>query len=211
MDRRLLIALLVVLGIVLVVYIQQSPDKPVEITTTIIPETTTIPHTTTIPETTTTSIPETTTLEITTSISGECARDEDCIIAGNFNQTCAPRSSEFKDDEWKPEYRCLEETTCSCIDGRCEWKLSEEYDTCMRKLFPNYCRRDSDCIPEQCCHPSSCINKEVEPDCAGIACTEECRIGTMDCGCGKCGCMDNECIVLRNRDRSCIPVAALVL
>lgn len=56
-----------------------------------------------------------------------------------------------------------------------------------------YCENDEDCIPAQCCHPTFCVNKAV--NCIGIFCTEECRAGTMDCGCGSCICKDNRCVV----------------
>ena len=58
---------------------------------------------------------------------------------------------------------------------------------------PYYCVTASDCVPEQCCHPTSCINRNNAPDCTWVACTEECRPGTMDCGQGQCVCTDNRC------------------
>jgi len=54
-----------------------------------------------------------------------------------------------------------------------------------------YCKNDEDCMPAQCCHPTFCVNKAV--NCTGISCTEECRAGTMDCGCGSCMCKNNRC------------------
>lgn len=54
------------------------------------------------------------------------------------------------------------------------------------------CVTDADCVPAQCCHATSCTNKEFAPDCTGVACTLECRIGTLDCG-GDCYCMNNRC------------------
>lgn len=55
------------------------------------------------------------------------------------------------------------------------------------------CETDADCFPSECCHPDSCVN--VEPDCERVMCTEECRGGTMDCGCGSCACINGECRV----------------
>jgi hypothetical protein len=57
----------------------------------------------------------------------------------------------------------------------------------------NYCVDDSNCIPAQCCHPTSCINRDSAPNCEGVVCTLECRGGTMDCGYGYCACVDNRC------------------
>ena len=56
-----------------------------------------------------------------------------------------------------------------------------------------YCMNDNDCVPAQCCHPTSCINIKYGPDCKGIACTLNCEPNTMDCGCGYCSCVNNEC------------------
>ena len=55
------------------------------------------------------------------------------------------------------------------------------------------CLSNNNCVPAQCCHPTSCIAVDKAPSCKGIACTEECRNGTMDCGEGHCGCVDNKC------------------
>lgn len=57
------------------------------------------------------------------------------------------------------------------------------------------CEKDSDCVPAQCCHPVSCINKEFAPECKGIMCTMNCQPGTMDCGQGVCVCKNNRCQV----------------
>jgi len=57
------------------------------------------------------------------------------------------------------------------------------------------CQSNEDCVPEFCCHSSSCVNKENKPDCAGIFCTQECMPGTMDCGQGHCVCLNQRCKV----------------
>ena len=36
---------------------------------------------------------------------------------------------------------------------------------------PYHCVTASDCVPEQCCHPTSCVNRNNAPDCSGIMCT----------------------------------------
>lgn len=56
-----------------------------------------------------------------------------------------------------------------------------------------YCDSDSDCVPEQCCHPTSCVNKAFAPDCSAVMCTMECAPGTLDCGQGSCVCQNHEC------------------
>lgn len=55
------------------------------------------------------------------------------------------------------------------------------------------CSVDSDCVPEQCCHPTSCINRTLKQAC-NEACTLECR-GPIDCGAGHCGCINGTCQV----------------
>jgi hypothetical protein len=56
-----------------------------------------------------------------------------------------------------------------------------------------YCKINEDCIPSSCCHPTDCMNSGNKPDCKDIMCTMECKPGTMDCGQGHCGCINNEC------------------
>ena len=71
------------------------------------------------------------------------------------------------------------------ING-CKEKIPEEV----------YCNEDSDCVPATCCHPSSCININFRPNCEGLMCSMECAPGTMDCGQGHCGCINNKCTAI---------------
>jgi len=52
------------------------------------------------------------------------------------------------------------------------------------------------CVPEQCCHPTSCVLKQQAPDCAMTMCTMDCKPETMDCGQGHCETVGNECVVV---------------
>jgi len=72
-----------------------------------------------------------------------------------------------------------------------------ENGVCITKPFGNpvSCQTDADCVSATCCHPEACINKDYQPDCKDIDCTMECRPNTMDCGQGKCVCLDNTCQV----------------
>ena len=40
--------------------------------------------------------------------------------------------------------------------------------------------KDADCVPEQCCHPTSCINGGYKQVCT-MLCTNVC-LGPIDCG-----------------------------
>lgn len=84
---------------------------------------------------------------------------------------------------------------CIFPDGlECEgWKFYHGECTWEKLKQIKACQSDSDCVAEQCCHPTSCINKEYKPDCSGIVCTEICEIGTIDCGQGSCKCINNQC------------------
>lgn len=57
------------------------------------------------------------------------------------------------------------------------------------------CTAVADCVPAQCCHPASCINRVARPDCTGIACTMSCE-GPLDCGAGSCGCVQGQCSIV---------------
>ena len=56
------------------------------------------------------------------------------------------------------------------------------------------CLADSDCVPEQCCHPTSCINSASKGVCT-LLCTNVCD-GPLDCGAGYCGCVQGSCSVV---------------
>jgi hypothetical protein len=55
------------------------------------------------------------------------------------------------------------------------------------------CIADSDCVPEQCCHPTSCITRAFKGVCTEL-CTNVCS-GPIDCGAGHCGCINGTCSV----------------
>lgn len=68
--------------------------------------------------------------------SSECSKDSDCIKAGCSGQLCVPLTSEgiITTCEYREEYGCLRETTCSCISRKCAWKETKEYKGCLEGL-----------------------------------------------------------------------------
>lgn len=53
------------------------------------------------------------------------------------------------------------------------------------------CTTDADCVPAECCHPTSCVAAASKPDCSATMCTMECKSGTMDCF-GGCLCGEDK-------------------
>lgn len=59
------------------------------------------------------------------------------------------------------------------------------------------CRLDADCVAASCCHAAACASRDKAPACADVACTEDCRPATIDCG-GGCACIDGVCAARLN-------------
>ena len=57
------------------------------------------------------------------------------------------------------------------------------------------CHSDADCVPAQCCHPSTCVASSEAPTCADTRCTRDCRGGSFECGAGACACKAGVCAV----------------
>ena len=68
---------------------------------------------------------------------------------------------------------------------------------------------DDDCVPAECCHPTSCINRSDKGVCT-LLCTNVCE-GPIDCGAGRCGCVNGKCNVaaasLTPQNSSCCDTA----
>ena len=143
----------------------------------------------------------------------ECTKDEDCIPENPLvgvqyfcdNGVCNtkpfgnPASQYCIDNGGSTEIRAdldgNQYGVCIFSDGsECdEWEYFRE-ECEPGTVFPKAnCQSDSDCIPEFCCHSSTCVNLKNKPDCSGIFCTQECMPGTMDCGQGRCVCVNNIC------------------
>jgi len=55
------------------------------------------------------------------------------------------------------------------------------------------CKVDSDCVPDICCHATSCFSVNEAPVCDNVACTLDCEPGTLDCGQKSCECVNKKC------------------
>lgn len=124
----------------------------------------------------------------------KCAKDSDCApeqcchatscIPANQKDVCTLLCTNV----------CLPGTidcggSCTCENGECIAKLNN----LTAEVTPpiNECTTDSDCAPEQCCHPTTCIPTEQKGVC-NLACTNNCQPETMDCG-GFCACEAGKC------------------
>ncbi len=66
-------------------------------------------------------------------------------------------------------------------------------------LILNGCGQEiKECIPAECCHPTTCVLKENAPDCKETMCTLNCEPETLDCGQGKCGYINGKCEAVYN-------------
>lgn len=68
------------------------------------------------------------------NLSGECASDADCFTAGCSSQLCvaAGQKDTITTCIYKPEYACLNLTSCGCNAGKCGWAQSAEYEQCYQ-------------------------------------------------------------------------------
>ena len=57
------------------------------------------------------------------------------------------------------------------------------------------CATVEDCVPAQCCHPTSYTGTATAPHCGNVMCTMSCE-GPIDCGAGSCGCVEGKCTIV---------------
>jgi eight-cysteine-cluster-containing protein len=65
----------------------------------------------------------------------ECTIHNDCITGGCSGTICQSKNEEpiFTTCEYLPEYACYKEIDCSCIDGKCQWDKTNEFNKCVEK------------------------------------------------------------------------------
>ena len=67
----------------------------------------------------------------------ECTIDEDCEVGGCNGEVCTIKEKIGKfvtTCVWLPGYECLKETSCRCINGKCQWEQTLSYRFCMRRV-----------------------------------------------------------------------------
>jgi hypothetical protein len=122
-----------------------------------------------------------------------CATDSDCAC-GTHKDTgdCFVGNKAFVNVEKQCPDFCTGiagNLYTECVSGTCQ-QLNRNPETEAE------CTTDSDCIPAQCCHPTTCIPVEKKGVC-NLACTMNCAPGTLDCG-GSCTCEEGKCIANLN-------------
>jgi len=65
-------------------------------------------------------------------------------------------------------------------------------NTCVTLPRQQECAVASDCVSNSCCHPTGCVPRYQQPNCAGMMCSQECAPGSLDCG-GSCACVEGSC------------------
>jgi hypothetical protein len=71
--------------------------------------------------------------DLNISVAGECSTDADCVRAGCSSQLCVPtgNSDVVTTCEYRPEYACLAQTSCGCVEGMCSWRQTPDYLNCL--------------------------------------------------------------------------------
>lgn len=71
------------------------------------------------------------------SLTGACSSDVDCAVGGCSNQICGSNdevSGLATTCEFRNDFACLKETSCSCINNICQWAVTPKYEQCVEEL-----------------------------------------------------------------------------
>ncbi|MEK6808817.1 MAG: eight-cysteine-cluster domain-containing protein [Nanoarchaeota archaeon] len=64
----------------------------------------------------------------------ECSLDSDCVRGGCSGTSCYPKSEQiFTTCEYLPEYECYKLINCGCVNNKCQWEKTEEFEGCFGK------------------------------------------------------------------------------
>lgn len=67
----------------------------------------------------------------------ECNSNADCGVGGCSGQVCGKLGEVegvITTCEMRPEYDCLQKTSCGCVMGQCKWAENKDYVDCMSKF-----------------------------------------------------------------------------
>ena len=70
----------------------------------------------------------------------ECNTNNECGTGGCSSQICGKKGEVeniITTCEFKAEYECLKETSCSCINNKCQWQQNNVYLSCLDKIKKN--------------------------------------------------------------------------
>ena len=70
----------------------------------------------------------------------ECTTDNDCVAGGCSGTVCQSKDAEpiFTTCEWREEYACYKEINCGCVNGKCQWKKTKEFEDCVEKVRSSF-------------------------------------------------------------------------
>jgi len=67
----------------------------------------------------------------------ECVNDSECATGGCSGQLCGKKGTienTVTTCEWREDYGCLRFTQCLCIQNKCQWNQTIEYQQCLSSL-----------------------------------------------------------------------------
>ncbi|MDP7116131.1 MAG: eight-cysteine-cluster domain-containing protein [Candidatus Woesearchaeota archaeon] len=64
----------------------------------------------------------------------ECQTNDDCTTGGCSGIVCQSKDTEpvFSTCEYSPSYDCYKTIDCGCIQGKCQWQKTEDFNTCVK-------------------------------------------------------------------------------
>ncbi len=70
-----------------------------------------------------------------TIVDTECTTDNDCITTGCSGTICQSKDKEQIRTTciYSPKYECYKEIGCRCLQNRCAWDKTKEFDECIEK------------------------------------------------------------------------------
>tara|TARA_B100001971_G_C17988261_1_gene430984 strand:+ start:133 stop:444 length:312 start_codon:yes stop_codon:yes gene_type:complete len=65
----------------------------------------------------------------------ECTASSDCITGGCSGTLCQSKDAPpmFTTCEFLPEYTCYKQIDCGCVNYKCQWEKTEEYNNCVEE------------------------------------------------------------------------------